>query len=146
MLTANRIIGIVLIIFAGAVWSMAQGFPDQSVQGPGTAFFPQVMSILLIFLSICLIFINPLEAAEEKLTKEKRITFLLTIAVIVSYILITPQLGYVITTLGAVFLMVGLLGDMKWWKRLITAFVITGIVFAAFEWLFNVPLPQGLLI
>ncbi|WP_088032152.1 tripartite tricarboxylate transporter TctB family protein [Evansella clarkii] len=145
MLTANRIIGIILIFFSSAVWYIASGFPEQGGSGPGTAFFPQMMAVLLIIISLGLIFVNPVTEEQTKFTKEQLFQFLLIVVTLVIYIFLIPRVGFAVTTLFAAFAFITALNKANHLIAAVTALIITGSVYAVFRFLFNVPLPQGIL-
>lgn len=145
-MNANRVIGIVLIIFSGVVWYLAQQFPEQNVQGPGTAFFPQLMAVILIILALLLIFVNPVTESQKPFSRPQIIVFLLFVGTVTGYILLIPQLGFVVSTLLGTAVMVQLVSKSTIRYRLLTSVLLTAIAYFVFRYLFNVPLPAGLLI
>ena len=145
MLTANRTIGIILIVFSSIVWFIASGFPEQNISGPGTAFFPQLMAVLMVIIALGLIFINPVPEEQTKIQKVHLIQFLSVIVSVFFYIVLIPRVGFAVTTLLFTFVLITILAKSTILKKSLTSIIITAIVYGIFKFLFNVPLPQGML-
>jgi putative tricarboxylic transport membrane protein len=145
MLTSNRVIGIILILFSAAVWVLASGFPDQAGAGPGSAFFPQALAVLLVILAAGLIFVNPEGEKQDPFNKTQLLTFLGFMLTLIVYILLIPQIGFFVTTVAASFVMVTLLSSSSIVFRGVTAVALSLVTYSVFRFLFNVPLPDGLL-
>lgn len=145
MITPNRIIGLILIAFSGIVWFMAGDFPQQSGSGPGAAFFPQAMSVILIIIAAAIIVVNPETEKIESFKTSQLVTFVFVTLTAILYIILTPRIGFFVTTLVGMFLMMNLLEKAGYVKAAVTTLILTSIIYLTFRFLFNVPLPQGIL-
>ncbi len=151
-LTGEVIIGFVIIIFGTASYIIAGNFEVEAV-GVGPAFFPRLMSGMLIFLSIILILNSvlkiysttapPPEAKEEEIvvtTKAVR-KIIACIAGLFVYWWVMYYLGYIGPTIVFLVFMMLLLGERNPIKIGCWSIGLPMLLYTVFEKILNVPLP-----
>ncbi|MGO4890014.1 tripartite tricarboxylate transporter TctB family protein [Anaerobacillus sp. MEB173] len=142
MVKTNRILASVFILFATFTFLWSFRFPE------GSIFWPRLFSIVLILLAIGLIidtFKNPNreDASEASITGyEFKILALITGTIII-YMFLLNIVGFSILT---IFLIGGLLWYLgyRYLKKVMLISIISSVVITIiFQFLLNVPLPQG---
>ena len=122
------------------------GLPFGTFREPGTAFFPVLLSLLLIFLSLLL----SIRALKRKLTKPVEILgehwkkLIPALAGLIVYALVMRPVGYVIST----FLLLILFARVEkctWKVTLLVSFLCTVGSYVVFRWYLQSPLPQGII-
>ena len=138
----DRISGSVLFVVAILAWIEAIHLPFGSIRAPDAGFFPQALSALLFLVSIAILvhsFSRDLAAAEFSW---KSWLVPLAAAGFVCYALILPSVGFVLSTIGIMLLVMRGLGRMPWKRALLIAVPTVLVSYFAFIKL-CVPLPQG---
>jgi len=64
---------------------------------------------------------------------------------LVAYAILLPLLGYLVATLGFTTAAFRIMGTRHWGTTLIGAIVLTGLCYASFRWIAELPLPRGVL-
>ncbi len=157
----DRVMAILIIILAVFVFALSSRLPKSGVeQDPGSAVFPEVVSMALAALAVGLFFSAGVRKKQEKPKeisqaleevqkideplREKVKRVLACIAMFAAYTVFLPVLGFIATTVvfGIFFLM--LLYRMKFKATLVPAAVITVFSYLLFEVGFGIPLPRFL--
>jgi putative tricarboxylic transport membrane protein len=149
MRISNTVIGLVIILFGGAVLIDTRSFPSLENGYPGPSLFPNILAVLFIIAGIVLV-------AQGVRCREKFLKFdttgigqggvvniLLVLVAILFYILLSDFLGFQITSF---ILLVGL---MKWLRvstfwSLSMSVVITEAIYILFAKILLVALPWGI--
>ncbi len=128
-------------------------FPVTPVQGAGPAFWPRLLSILLIILSVILI-ISSFKGEEKSTDSSKKINYKPNIGILLSvlYFLLFKKVGFVVTTFfyfcGLSILVQGSESSFSNIKGLalmiFQSAVLLGIVYFVFKVFLRVNLPQGM--
>ncbi len=142
MITMNRITGILLILISLFAWVTASGFPE-GMTGPGPAFFPKAIAVLLTFLSLLLIIKNPTKEGGDKLSKQQAVRLAIGIVLVIIYAVLIPLVGFFVSTVAMVTVLMMLMRVNNWMMITVTAVSISIAVTLAFELLLNVPIPHG---
>jgi len=154
----EHIVGLTCIAIAIAVLCITPTFPkgQEGANLTGPAFFPNVLAIAFIILGILQIIDGSKPQKQPKETKpddevartqtrkarmKPAIEF---IALLIAFILLFEPLGFIVSTLLFLFLLMLLLG-LKWWKSLLYSGVYTIVIYLLFAKLFTVGLPAGIL-
>jgi len=149
MRTSNAVIGLVIILFGGAVLIDTRSFPSLENGYPGPSLFPNILAVLFILAGIVLV-VQGVRSHEKFLkfdttgiTRGGVVNILLVLAAVLFYILLSDFLGFQITS----FIL--LLGLMKWLKvstfwSLAMSAVITEAIYILFAKILLVALPWGL--
>lgn len=154
----DLIFGIVMLLFSGFYLFYAQQIQTRPKLIPSYAsakIMPTMLGILLAGLSvICIIQgLRKLKTAADdpqkaKTSKGDLLTMVLTFAVIIGYTLIMPPLGFCLSTVIFLFLLMLILAPADKRNYLlfaIVALVFTALVFVAFRIGLQMLLPRGLI-
>lgn len=145
----NDLIGGGLFVALGIfVFSVTLGFPPLDDNHPGPGLFPQILSILFIFFGGLVLYkgIKPKKGPED--TQEVPASYnyfnpAFVLLLIVGYMVFSDWLGFFITSLIVLSLMMLRL-KVAIWKSLVIAVFLTVFVNFMFAKLLRVPLPTGL--
>jgi putative tricarboxylic transport membrane protein len=116
---------------------------------PQTGFFPKTLLGLIFVLSLCLL-IQSLrreisEEAAAAITTEGWIRIGATLATLLGFSLVLEWLGFFVSTLLLMMLLLRAIEPMKWTKVLFVALATALLAYFIFAWLLGVPLPAGVL-
>ncbi len=147
----NIIFGIALMILATAAIVESLRLPLGVLGAPRTGFWPLLLGITLVFLSIIYLSVNAKRKDDSDLERSSRISskkegkIILIVGVLFAFAFFFESLGHLIS----VFLLAGFLLQvivrMKWWL-LITVAVLSSILsYVLLHTLLGAPLPAGLL-
>ncbi|MDV2885516.1 tripartite tricarboxylate transporter TctB family protein [Alkalihalophilus pseudofirmus] len=143
MVKTNRIIAAIFIVFALFTFLWSFRFPE------GSELWPQFFSVVLILLAIGLIFDtfkNPNREDESEGTitsSEYKVLGMIAVSILV-YMTLLNIVGFSIST---IFLIGGLLWYLgyRYLKKVVLISIVSSILITTiFQFLLNVPLPQGL--
>ncbi|WP_040191494.1 tripartite tricarboxylate transporter TctB family protein [Clostridium culturomicium] len=150
MKKGNIFTGIFCLVLSAFAIIVAKGFPPSQQAGvPGPAVWPVLMSVLLAVCAIWLIVEtlvskNPENNKPLGLWNDGSKRVYLSMAVLVVYFLITPTVGFLIST------SIMLLLFIKWFSKknifvcLGISFAITIVIYLIFKNFLNVPLDFGI--
>lgn len=149
----DGIIGAGFTLAGAAIFASTLGFPRLEGGAPGPALFPQVLAVLMVSFGACLV-VPAVSAlwrksaepapADPGLDWDGILDALLVFAAIIVFILVSPAVGFLLTTAAI------LLGLM-WWlgtsvvRAALAAAGLTLFVYVIFGKVLRVPLPLGLL-
>jgi putative tricarboxylic transport membrane protein len=151
----EHIIGIICISIGTVVLSLTRSFPGGTgaVNISGPAFFPNVLSIILIALGVLQI-LNGIFSKEEgmasaatiwKSMKSKEfVNLLIMSALFIFFNFAVERLGF-FTTSGIFLILVLWRLGLSWVKNLIDTAVFLVVIYLAFGVIFKVTLPSGIL-
>ncbi len=147
----DRVVGLVLILFAGLIYALTLQLPGNPSPGGLTpAAFPRALSIILGCLSAFLIIKGGIGRDDSREGPSvgplfgKMLVFFL---VIMSYIWLMPRIGYAVSTFSFLMISVSLImpqrsvGDFL--KGFVFAFFSTTSVYVIFGIFLRVPLIEG---
>jgi putative tricarboxylic transport membrane protein len=122
--------------------------PVGTLGKPDAAFFPVLLSVLLIILSLVLLgqaFTKARRAHPDRVHLGDHWKRLIpTVLGIVAYVIFFPALGYLASTFLALILFSKLIRS-SWRASLLTSFFCTAISYLILRFYLQVPLPQGIL-
>ncbi|MEL7568696.1 MAG: tripartite tricarboxylate transporter TctB family protein [Dehalobacterium sp.] len=139
------------IISGGLFLGFAGWFLNQTLKFPaplnpfdvGSAAFPKLITITILFLSIILIIqgIRGYNTNLHKIIIKRQYRVIISIVTLVIYVILMPVLGYYISTFIFMILMLILAGE--WKVKNVVLITIGFLLFSklGFEILLNVPLP-----
>jgi putative tricarboxylic transport membrane protein len=146
----DLLLGLVILISAVIIYSVAVTFPDQNDGKPGAWLFPGALSILFGLCGIGLMIKGALHFKERPLvtlipglTLQGFFKILAVCAFIIFYIECSEYLGFIITMFIVMFLMLMMLGN-KLWVALVSAPLATVAIYLIFAKVLLVPLAEGL--
>lgn len=149
----DAVIGIVLVLFALAMIWHTRTFPAMPGQDYGPALFPTLIGIGFIVTGAILIAgglarrrTEPWFAGGPWLRSPPHvIDFLAVVGGLLFYILLSDRLGFILTSLALLFVLLVLFRGGRPLSSFAIALVVTLVVNYAFTQLLLVPLPPGLL-
>lgn len=141
MKKANIMSSVIVAAIAILFFYLSLGFKKLESQELGAAFMPQVYTVVLLGLAIIL-FVQGLRT-EKPVPSENPKLVLMSIGVIFIYILLTPLLGFYISTLAAVSAHLWFSKVRKPISLILGSVLITLFVYVFFQRLLDVPIPLG---
>ena len=145
MLTSTTLSSLAFLIVAIAAWHMAR---DLSELG---SFFPRVIAVMLGVFSLTQLIISAIKNIKEKPFSGVESKRLIPMIIgIVAYLIAMILIGFVPSSILYLsfffwFLSRGSDKDLSLLKSVTFAVLICGGFYAVFYYIFNVPLPEGLL-
>lgn len=146
MLNKNRICGLFLVLIGFIGWYMVSGFNARLIEGdPGPQLFPMISLIGMIVCGL-IIFFQRVPDEEPYLTKEGWKKTAALFGVFIVYVLLLKYFGYIISTLGVLFVITSMFSkgkNVSIVKRIIFTVIITLSVYVLFVRVLRVMLPTG---
>ncbi len=142
----DRLSGLLLFALALYIGYEASKLPIGSVNQPDSGFFPMGIALALLVLS-ALIFLETCASehvAEPVRFGERAGRVWISVAALIVYALILNRLGYLVSTLLAMLLLLKGVEQLRWRTTLWAAFPAVIASYFLFRWL-GVPLPRGIL-
>lgn len=145
----NDLIGGGLFVALGIfIFSVTLGFPPLDDNHPGPGLFPQILSILFIFFGGIVFYKGAKSQKGTEDSPEASVSYnyfnpIFVLLLIVGYMVFSNWLGFFITSLIVLSLMMLRL-RVAIWKSLVIAVFLTVFVNFMFAKLLRVPLPTGL--
>ncbi|MCX7788175.1 MAG: tripartite tricarboxylate transporter TctB family protein [Spirochaetes bacterium] len=146
----NIISGLVFASVAVYALVTASSFPQDHVMGIGPNYFPTLLSIALLFFSLILVGKSAVTRNKETVTRfdprgEGTKRLILSFGVSVGYVLVLPFAGFILTSIGGVAILMGLLGVRKLKLFLTIPPLVSFAVYLLFEKFLSIVLPSGIL-
>ncbi len=150
----DAVSGAFFIVLAALIFFFTRGFSEMPGQDYGAAFFPRVVAVFMALLGAVLVVRGlrarggrPWVEVQDWMRSPRHVgNFLIVLGLLVFYILASDFLGFVITALAMLFvLLVWLRGLETWASSLAIAVVGTIVTQQLFGQFLRVPLPWGLL-
>lgn len=119
----------------------------------GSGFWPLLVLSSATFLSFVLWIkewrlkgIEKEEGLEEKegSSRENRVKVILSVLCLFFYIIVMPFIGFILSTLLFVFLLIFVLGERRKWVLMLSPPLVTGLIVLVFGKLIAMPLPKGM--
>lgn len=136
--------GLVILVFTVIYFLLGVNYPIKA------RIFPNILTVLLIILSIVMILQGLNIISSPKKIKsginKREIFYLSSIAIIlILYIILMNIVGFIPVTI--IFLISGMwyLGYRKWWKNILIAVIGVIFIYYIFTQIMYVPLPAGIL-
>ncbi|MDN5346927.1 MAG: putative tricarboxylic transport rane protein [Clostridia bacterium] len=137
-------IGILLIALSVVFYLKSFSFPPPTGKTLGPSVWPQLMACLLMVLSGLMIF-NAWRTREEAVFKGRYYRAALAAVVMGLYIWLSEIIGYIVTTIFFIFIILYLAGERDWRLLIIFPLGFTAFLYLVFYYLIDVPLPAGAL-
>ncbi len=147
MKKGNIIIASIFSVFAIFVIYMSLQLPPSKdgVPGPGT--WPILISVIMLGAAITII-INSLRNKENEellLNTPNHIRVYITMGILVGYLLIMYFIGFFVSSVLMLYILITWFGNYKLLVRIITSLIVVTIVYLVFTQILNVPFRFGLL-
>ncbi len=137
-------VGLISVIIGGLAYWEASGWDTQSSSGQTLSnnTFPMLLGAGLVLTGALLLWrarkVEP-EASGLRVLGPTS----LAMAMIIAYFLLIPYLGFFLMAFLFVFGMLMLLRHTTWWKALLIAAAVVGVVMGVFSYLLKVQFPVG---
>jgi len=139
-------VGLALILLSAATWVTAGQFPTVGDTDVGAGFFPKLIAVVLILLSVVMMALSfrrqTQDGAEEVSTSWSKIIlgFVLTFA----FLALIFFTGFYISAPIFLFVFMWLFGYRKPISVVVVAVIVTLFIYLVFEMVLRVPLPAGI--
>lgn len=148
---SNIVSGLVIIGISLFFYYLTTRFPViKGYQQMGDAFWPRLVILVLIGLSVILILQSVLKGMKKESTKKgipeetlDRPALLKTMGVMLLYVLCIPYLGFLVSTFLALILFSYLMGDRKKSRMVYLSLGMTIATYLVFGFLIYTALPRG---
>lgn len=143
----NIIVSIVLLFFGAWFMYLSSELPVRNIQNvPGPAFFPGIMSVIIILLSLALLLrgvlgLRSLPAFTEKIEIPRK-GFLLTV-LFLAVVLVLPYSGFLIAAIPFFAALMFLCENTKLVYVLLGSVIIPAFLYYLFREGFSILLPAG---
>lgn len=146
----DGLIGLVLLVLSLAVLWHVRDFPNIPGQTYGASLFPTIVAAGLAVCSVLLIVSSWRNGQAALITRQvtpgRSIwALVVTLGVLVGYVLVVNQLGFILTALLALVTLMRTYG-VKLVAAIPLAIITTAVIHTAFYKMLGVPLPWGVLI
>lgn len=145
---------IALIFIAISVWFfvVSLSFPEGSNGAVGPAYFPRIMCVLVILLSILELVLSkgekiPEELLEVKIFKKENLRVWITMAITLVYIVCIKHIGFIVSS---IVFQLGINVYFKVYEKskilsVVLPFIVVAVLYFVFHNLLHVNLPKGIL-
>lgn len=145
-ISKNKVWAGIFLLFGGFVLSEAISMPyrvdaDTAIRG---GFFPGILSVMIILLSIILLFMKNEPSSKESINRKSLIKGLLIVGGIAAYIFLLTKLGFLIAGFLFVVLCARTLGEQSWAKVILYSALMVLTIHIVFVVLLNVRFPIGI--
>ena len=143
MKIADRLVGVILLAFAGYVFVVARSMEFLTAGVPGPGFMPFWVSLVLGVSAILILIKSGVKPLAGRLIADRGALWrtLAFSAGIVAIPLLIPYIGMVIALALFMAFAVPLLGVRKWIPIVTAAILVPAFVFLLFQYILQVPLP-----
>jgi putative tricarboxylic transport membrane protein len=140
----DRLSGSVLVLAAGFAIFEASRLPFGTLRAPDAGFFPLCLSFLLLVAGAAIV-LRSYTAASEPLQFTSQTWYVLVAAItFVVYAFTVQTVGFIVSTIAALLLLMRGLGGMSWTRAVIIGVPAVVLSYLGFLEL-GVPLPRGFL-
>ncbi len=147
MRNKNIIAGLFLTVLGLTYGYLTTGLPERSLPNmPGPSFFPWIITLCLLVLSVSLLVQGLRMAADEPRSGDsdgRSFPAFLFLGVFAVYLALLPFLGFLLASIPFFAVLMALYGETR--KLWITSlsFGVPVFLFLLFRDVFNIPLPRG---
>lgn len=144
MLCFFLVIGIIIRVLIPYQVTMTDGMEDGIVS---PSLFPKIVAWLLIILSLFRLISVYLKNDKRNINIDfkKLYKFLSCLTVIVGYVILIPLIGFLLSSMIAVFCLTKILGKSKWYNAILLSVITSSVIYYSFTKFLNIALPSGIL-
>ncbi len=137
----DRLYGVVVLLLGASIFWQGRHLGTGSLRGPGPGFFPNLVAILMMVLSLFLIIPK---RRGESFSAQSTIRVIIVFVVLLAYSFALQYLGFIIAS----FLLMAYLfktfgGSRRWYGAVLWAIASVGTSYLLFEVLLEGNLPRG---
>src|SRR3954470_21014284 len=145
MRRVDRITATLLLAFSAAFSAGAlKYYTWWGDSGPGSAFLPFWLGLVMGTLGLGLLFRRPVEAADWMPTREGARRVLVVLGVTVAFVVLMQVIGMIAGVALFLAVLMRYLERQPWWLTIVISAVAAGANWLVFEHWLHVPLPQGI--
>ncbi|SDT56164.1 tripartite tricarboxylate transporter TctB family protein [Bradyrhizobium canariense] len=141
---SDRICGIIATTVAIFLYLNAAGLPFGTMSAPDAGFFPKSLSAIMAVLGVGMMFRSRSGKQEHANFTLRSWAVPLAAVVLLAYALLLNKVGFVLSTIAVLFLLMTAYGRLCWIVALSVSVSAVAICYFGFTEL-GVPLPQGVL-
>ena len=142
-MTTDRVSGSALVLFAFLIVRESLHLPLGTIRQPGPAFIPILLALLLVLFGIGIVFMGSRAPLLSSLRWEGWRHALAILAASIFAVFALERLGYRLTMLVVLIMLLKLVEQRGWTMSLALAFGLSFGSFFLFYTILRVPLPQG---
>jgi putative tricarboxylic transport membrane protein len=142
-MTTDRVSGSTLVLFALLIIRESLHLPLGTIRQPGPAFIPILLALLLVLFGIGIVFMGSRAPLLSSLRWEGWRHALAILAASIFAVFALERLGYRLTMLVVLIMLLKLVEQRGWTMSLALAFGLSFGSFFLFYTILRVPLPQG---
>ena len=141
----DRISGFIILLLGLGILLPGRKISIGNLGAPGSAFFPAILAVLMILLSLFLIIPKRKEGESVLVwsTILRRIIPVLTALLV--YVFLLEYLGFIVTGVLLMTFLFMRVGSQRWFLAPLEAFISIGLAYLLFRVLMKSNLPVGLL-
>ena len=143
----DRVSGLVVFFVGAFILWQGRHLPVGSLRRPGAGFFPTLMALALMLLSLLLVIPRSKKEKEKQPIAGKSIIRLLTVlAGLLTYFLFLEYLGFIVMSFLLMAFLFMAFGSQRWQRWHIAAFrafIAVGLAYLLFDILLEGNLPKG---
>lgn len=140
----DRISGGVVLCLAAAILWQGRGLSIGNLHAPGPGFFPTLVAVILIILSLSLIIAGNKKIEKSPFVyKQSGSRLILVFLSLLAYFFFLESLGFVVMSFLFMASLFVTVTTQKWYIALLWALVATGLAYFLFEVLLKSNLPKG---
>lgn len=139
--------GLIFVVLGVIIILLTIPFPSLGEGHPGPALFPNILAGLFIFFGFLLLIKArqpQLDKPEEDTGEKNIVNAFFVLGVIIAFMLLESNLGFILTSFILLFLLMKKLGTSSV-KSIVFSILITLFVYSLFYKILRVPLSPGLL-
>jgi len=145
MRKADRITSAILLAFSAAFSAGALTYYTWwGDSGPGSAFLPFCLGLVMAALALGLLFRAPVEAAEWMPSREGARRVLVVLGVTVAFVALMQVIGIVVGIALFLAVLMRYLERHAWWLTVVVSVSAAALNWLVFEHWLRVPLPMGI--
>jgi hypothetical protein len=150
MRRADKVTGIIMLIFGVAVMEGGRRMPPSNTFGPGAGFLPFWLGVAMVFLAI-LLYVNanryPADTANRSPFPEKKslVSIALTVTSLAAYNLLIEPLGFLVSTVFLSGFLLKVVEGERWPATTLVAVGNAIGLYIIFQVLLGVGLPKNVL-
>ena len=143
-------ISVVMVLFAAWIFYATKDFPEYYSGAPGSGFWPRVLAVALVIISLALVIATLVSDKGKKAGSKGSFNYLsvgmkrvyMMLAVMVLTGISIKFLGFVITSLWFSPAVMLIMGERKWLRLVISSVTMTACIYVIFACLLKMFLPQ----
>lgn len=136
------------LIIGAAYFVESLRLPLGTKAAPAAGFYPLIVGTLFIVLILTLL-ISTAKKGDKEIEAfpegKNRIRVIAVSIILIFFVILLKPLGYIVSSLGLLILILKILGLKSWWKIFLISIITSVISYYIFEKILAIPFPPGIL-